>query len=118
MSEGEYSLVSSWTAFSLSHEFFLTTTTGRRLLYLEADATNSERSLSLGAKSNDLTMEDASQAFLLIRRAARHWRLAHADAKPFRMFRVVLGDPRQRERTASRNRTLRERIDKLGQVRV
>lgn len=108
--------VRSWSAFLISSEFFLATTTGRKLLYLEADTTNSEASLAtprighlmldghviptrspppschliacaittlsparlppnlfqaslqLGAKAADLTMEDASQAFLLIRR--------------------------------------------------
>jgi len=110
--------VRSWSAFLISSEFFLATTTGRKLLYLEADTTNSEASLQLGAKAADLTMEDASQAFLLIRRAARLWRLGHKHAKPFRTFRVVLGNPRQLERTASRSRTLRERIDKLNQADV
>ena len=104
VSEGAYSLVRSWSAFDFSSEFLLLTTTGRRMLYLEADTTNSEASLTLSAKASDLTMEDASQAFLLIRRAARHWRRSTAHTKPFRTFRVVLGNPRQVEtwRTTSR----------------
>ena len=118
VSEGAYSLVRSWSAFALSPEFFLLTTTGRRMLYLEADTTNSEASLAFTAKASDLTMEDASQAFLLIRRAARHWRRSTAHTKPFRTFRVVLGNPRQVERTASRSRTLRERLDKMNQADV
>ena len=36
----------------------------------------------------------------------------------FRTCRVVLGDPRQLERTACHTRTLRERIDKLQQADV
>ena len=37
VSEGAYSLVRSWSAFDFSSEFLLLTTTGRRMLYLEAD---------------------------------------------------------------------------------
>ena len=91
VSEGAYSLVRSWSAFDFSSEFLLLTTTGRRMLYLEADTTNSEASLTLSAKASDLTMEDASQAFLLIRRAARHWRRSTAHTKPFRGPHVSLG---------------------------
>ena len=80
---------------------------------VQADLTNSEASLALSAKQADLTMEDASQAFLRIRRAARLWQRSTPQAKPFRNFRVVLGNPRARE--AERTRTLRERIDRLHQ---
>ena len=98
----------------------------------------------------DLTMEDASQAFRLISRAARslheppgatanraatsgiarstsalpgwfRWYVPPPRSKrhhTFRTFRVVLGDPRQLERTASQQRTLRARIKKLGEADV
>ncbi|EOD20415.1 hypothetical protein EMIHUDRAFT_457938 [Emiliania huxleyi CCMP1516] len=85
----------------------------REPVYWQADLTNSEASLALSAKQADLTMEDASQAFLRIRRAARLWQRSTPQAKPFRNFRVVLGNPRARE--AERTRTLRERIDRLHQ---
>ena len=139
VAEGTYSQIASWSRFHISPDFFLRTTTGRKLLYLEADTTNHERSLSLSARSTDLTMADASQAFRLIEAAARrmlsltgqaspspHPHLAKgASARPpakpralLRTLRVVLGDPRQCESSGSRRRDLRTRISKLGEADV
>ncbi|KAL1523608.1 hypothetical protein AB1Y20_018544 [Prymnesium parvum] len=114
--KGGYSFARSWAAFTFTPEFFLATPTGRRMLYIESDLTNSESHLSPALQSTDLTMEDASQAFLLIRRSARLWRKANPHVKKFRTFRVVLGNPRQL--SASRGRTLRERFDTFQEADV
>lgn len=54
-------MLQAWHGFTFVSDFFLKTTTGKRVLYLEADATNEEDSLSLGSRARDLTIEDASQ---------------------------------------------------------
>lgn len=143
VAEGSYSQMSSWSRFRISSDMFLRTTTGRRLLYLEADTTNHERSLSLSARSTDLTMEDASQGFRLIEAAARRMLddgatlstppppasggigggkpSSSSSSRPMmRTMRVVLGDPRQCEsaKTTARRRDLRTRIRKLGEADV
>lgn len=142
VSEGAYGQMTSWSPFRISPDFFLRTTTGRRLLYLEADTTNRERSLSLRARSEDLTMEDASQAFRLVEAAARQMLdvapsgVAHSSStaaagtaasaattppakpRPLRTLRVVLGDPRQTVSSGARRRDLRTRIVKLGEADV
>eukprot|EP00966_Prymnesium_polylepis_P069159 1607131-Prymnesium_polylepis.1 len=118
VSEGAYSQMASWAHFTISPEFFLRTTTGRRLLYLEADTTNWERSLSLSARSTDLSMEDASQAFRLIETAARKMLDERGLPRGLRTLRVVLGDPRQCESSAWRQRDLRSRVHKLREADV
>ena len=51
----------AWSGFNFDPDFFLKTTTFKRILYLEADATNEEDSLSLGQRARDLTIQAASQ---------------------------------------------------------
>ena len=126
VAEGAYSQIESWSRFHISSDMFLRTTTGRQLLYLEADTTNHERSLSLSARSTDLTIDDASQGFRLIAAAARRMLDDGGSSIPgkqrplLRTMRVVLGDPRQCEsaKTTAQRRNLRSRIRKLGEADV
>lgn len=53
----------SWKDFPVSSECLVKTSTGRKVLVLEADATNADDPLALGAKALDLTIDDASQGF-------------------------------------------------------
>ena len=85
---GTYSRRWAWEKLRVSDDWFLRTTTGRKLLYMEADATNSEESLALGRASTDLLPDESSQAFRAI---ADHVARQHPDEN-FRPLRVFLGD--------------------------
>lgn len=104
---GEYGFRHSWEGIGFHDEWLVRTSTGRRLLVVEADATNSEEALALGGGSKDLSLEDATQAARVLERAARR----QLSAGRFRMLRVFLGDSRQEFESGSGVQvSLRDRV--------
>jgi hypothetical protein len=85
---GTYSRQWAWEALDVSDDWFVRTSSGRKLLYMEADATNSEESLALGRTSTDLVPEDSSQAF----RAITDHAMRQHPGRDFAPMRVFLGD--------------------------
>ena len=83
----KYAYHFSWENFSADEAYFLTTKTGKQVLLLEADATNSGDPLSLEHHALDLTIDDASQGFRRIQERFRA--LGDVD---FRTLRVFLGN--------------------------
>jgi len=117
---GSYASWRGWGGVDFHPEWLIKTSTGRRLLILEADSTNSEEGLVSGqafkgsddvsgSVSTDLTLEDATLAF-------RHLELKGLEAyraqgiTGVRSFKVFLGDSLQRGVTgAGREYYLRDR---------
>ena len=114
MPDNEYGVRSHWDGFRIPSAFFLKTKQGKRVLHMEADATNPENQLALGRASRDLSLEDASQAFRQLIRRARA-----TTTVPFSVMRVFLGDLSQLESTgAGRVYSLRKRIAARGEADV
>eukprot|EP00939_MAST-03C_sp_MAST-3C-sp1_P001708 g1708.t1 len=119
VAEGRYSTEDAWRGMTYEWSNFVTTTsTGKRLLYMEADATNEDQSLAIARRSTDLNVEDISQAFRAFD-AAVHRGMSIADVGKvgvhkrehyFRPFRVLLGDLKQVVRSGSGRQTLRNRV--------
>lgn len=78
--------------------------------YMEADATNEDQSLAIARRSVDLNVEDISQAFRSFETAVHRGLRDHEKDRPFRPFRVLLGDLKQQVRSGSGKRTLRSRV--------
>ena len=108
-----------WRNFEMWPEYLLKTNTKQRLLYMEADATNTQDCLSLGRPSADLSLEAASQGFAQIEKMIQK-RNAEASKKIlFRPFRVFLGDTHQLLLTGGGvARTLRQRIEERAEMNV
>ncbi|KAJ3160146.1 hypothetical protein HDU86_000982 [Geranomyces michiganensis] len=105
--ESEYGNPSAWEGLVIDDDALLTTNSGERLLYLEADTTMSEDALRLGTGAHDLSIEDACAAFRMLEDSAK----MRADLPPFRSVRVVLGDVLQKNTTGAGNEyTLRQRV--------
>jgi len=77
---------------------------------MEADATNEDQSLAIARRSTDLNVEDISQAFRSFEAAVHRGLNDHEKDRPFRPFRVLLGDLKQQVRSGSGKRTLRSRV--------
>ncbi|ETN02099.1 hypothetical protein PPTG_16752 [Phytophthora nicotianae INRA-310] len=95
--KGQYGFRHSWTGLHVDGSFLLRTTTGKYILCIEADATLKDRAFELRVmpetplpKDEELSIEDASQAYRLVERQA-----ALALKRPFRSLCVLLGDSRQ-----------------------
>ncbi|KAG2768292.1 hypothetical protein JG687_00000529 [Phytophthora cactorum] len=95
--KGQYGFRHSWTGLHVDGSFLLRTTTGKYILCIEADATLKDRAFELRVmteaplpRDEELTIEDASQAYRLVERQA-----ALALKRPFRSLCVLLGDSRQ-----------------------
>ncbi|GMF13772.1 unnamed protein product [Phytophthora lilii] len=95
--KGQYGFRHSWTGLHVDESFLLRTTTGKYILCIEADATLKDRAFELRVmpkaplpKDEELSVEDASQAYRLVERQA-----ALALQRPFRSLCVLLGDSRQ-----------------------
>ncbi len=78
-------------------QHFIVTSTGRKLLVVEADGTNGEDMLALNNTPGDLSLEDASLASRQIVRRALQGLNAAAPANAhlppaFRLLRVYLGN--------------------------
>ncbi|CEG47590.1 uncharacterized protein PHALS_04741 [Plasmopara halstedii] len=95
---GEYGFRHSWSGLHIDESFLLRTTTGKYILCIEADATLKDRAFELlvispttpASINEELTIEDASQAYRLVERQT-----ALALRRPFRSLCVLLGDSRQ-----------------------
>ncbi|EGZ16715.1 hypothetical protein PHYSODRAFT_498981 [Phytophthora sojae] len=92
-----YGFRHSWTGLRVDESFLLRTTTGKYILCIEADATLQDRAFELRVmpksplpKDEELSVEEASQAYRLVERQA-----ALALRRPFRSLCVLLGDSRQ-----------------------
>ncbi|KAE9338850.1 hypothetical protein PF008_g11854 [Phytophthora fragariae] len=97
VSKGRYGFRHSWTGLHVDESFLLRTTTGKYILCIEADATLKDRAFELRVmpksplpKDEELSVEEASQAYRLVERQA-----ALALQRPFRSLCVLLGDSRQ-----------------------
>ncbi|CAI5720356.1 unnamed protein product [Peronospora destructor] len=93
----QYGFRHSWAGLNVDESFLLRTTTGKYILCIEADATLKDRAFELrvmpkapSPKDEELSVEDASQAYRLVERQA-----ALALKRPFRSLCVLLGDSRQ-----------------------
>ncbi|KDO25020.1 hypothetical protein SPRG_09750, partial [Saprolegnia parasitica CBS 223.65] len=90
---GKYGFRHSWTGLRIDRRYMLKTTTGKLILTMEADVTRAEEAFHLMPSTiPDLSIEEASQGFRLIERAA-----AARIERPFRSLRVILGDSLQVE---------------------
>jgi len=99
-----------------------TTTNGpknqRKILFLEADATNPHDPLALGNAALDLNLDDASQGF---RRLQERFSRAHPGepSKPFRTLRVYLGNSMEVSPTGGgHSYTLRHRVRYAKEIDV
>lgn len=115
VSEGRYFADDAWRNLSNRwSDFLTTTTTGKTLLYMEADGTNEDQSLAIAKRSTDLNVEDISQGFrsfeTAVRRGLRGHSVESKRASSFRPFRVLLADLKQQVRSGSGKRTLRSRV--------
>ncbi|KAG6580077.1 uncharacterized protein IUM83_16016 [Phytophthora cinnamomi] len=95
--KGRYGFRHSWTDLRVDESFLLRTTTGKYILCIEADATLKDRAFELRVmpksplpKDEELSVEEASQAYRLVERQA-----ALALQRPFRSLCVLLGDSRE-----------------------
>ncbi|OQR90112.1 hypothetical protein ACHHYP_05806 [Achlya hypogyna] len=100
---GEYGFRHSWAGLRIDRRYMLRTATGKLLLTMEADLTRADEAFHLMPSATpDLSIEEASQGFRLIERAA-----AARIERPFRSLRVILGDSAQVENQVP----LRSRLD-------
>ncbi|GLE04902.1 hypothetical protein PINS_up013883 [Pythium insidiosum] len=70
VASGHYGYRHSWARLEIDESFMLRTTTGKYILCIEADATNLDRAHELQKPNNDVTLEEAAQAYRMIERAA------------------------------------------------
>lgn len=111
---GCYGYRHSWSQLEIDASYMLRTTTGKNILCIEADATNLDRAHELQKPTNDVTIEDAAQAYRLIERAA-----SRRIQRPFRSLCVFLGDSLQLCDTGGKSFvTLRDRIRLKKEVDV
>jgi len=88
---------------------------GGPMFYMEADITNNDSSFRIGVESDDLTIEDASQAFGMLNQRAKDC-IIHEHFKP---FRVVLGDIHQSiYRGSGKPFNLRQRVSERNEADV
>jgi hypothetical protein len=110
VNHGYYGYGFSWDDFPVDEDCFIHSTTGRNILCLEADATNSDDPLSLGDQSLDLNIDDASQGF---RRIQDLYKKAREESfiPPFRTLRVFLGNSLEESKSGGGySYTLRHRV--------
>lgn len=111
---GHYGYRHSWNQLEIDASYMLRSTTGKYILCIEADATNLDRAHELQKPNNDITLEDASQAYRMIERAA-----SRELQRPFRSLCVFLGDSLQLCDTGGKSFvTLRDRIRLKKEVDV
>ncbi|KAJ3050538.1 hypothetical protein HK097_008522 [Rhizophlyctis rosea] len=113
--EGQYGSPQAWAGLYVDEPALLKTQNGKRLLYIEADGTNSEDALRFGTESADLTIEDASAAFRMIEDRANH----NPSLPPYEVVKVFLGDMLQKKQTGGGTEyTLRQRIKLRREVDI
>eukprot|EP00468_Gymnochlora_sp_CCMP2014_P014295 CAMPEP_0167767110 /NCGR_PEP_ID=MMETSP0110_2-20121227/15822_1 /TAXON_ID=629695 /ORGANISM="Gymnochlora sp., Strain CCMP2014" /LENGTH=337 /DNA_ID=CAMNT_0007655421 /DNA_START=6 /DNA_END=1016 /DNA_ORIENTATION=- len=90
-----FSAIKDWENLFENYEdgiWYLQTRAKKKILYMEADATNVEDALSLGKPSNDLSVRQASQSFRILEMFA-HTKLS---VPPDEVVRVFLADVNQK----------------------
>ena len=108
----------SWDNFPVDEDCFIHSSTGRNILCLEADATNSDDPLSLGDQALDLTIDDASQGFRRIQDLYKHGR-EQGVVPPFRTLKVYLGNSLEENKSGGGySYTLRHRVRYAKEVDV
>lgn len=108
---GRYGSADTWKQFKVNPSFFLRSTTGKRILCLEADSTQSEDPLGISRQVPDLALEDAIQAFRRIE--------GIANSYPSRIIRIYLGNSQQTRQVGCGNEyTLRGRFEYLKEFDV
>jgi hypothetical protein len=123
--ENKYGSAYSWDQFPVDQSIFAEPwikdseeiKDQRKLLILEADATNPHDPLALGNAALDLNLDDASQGF---RRLQERFSRAHpGEPKPFRTLRVYLGNSLEVSRTGGgHSYTLRHRVRYAKEIDV
>lgn len=123
--ENKYGSAYSWDQFPVDQSIFAEPwkkdseeiKDRRKLLILEADATNPHDPLALGNAALDLNLDDASQGF---RRLQERFSRAHpGEPKPFRTLRVYLGNSLEVSRTGGgHSYTLRHRVRYAKEIDV
>lgn len=107
----------SWNGFNVDHKWLIRTEQGKRILVVEADSSVGEQSLSLRHDlDEDLTIQDASQAFFMIEQRLRKDPAVTPEDK---VIRVLLADPQMSIETGGGNRyTVADRVRELREVDV
>ena len=115
---GYYGYGFTWDNFPVDEDCFIHSSTGRNILCLEADATNSDDPLSLGDQALDLTIDDASQGFRRIQDLYTQGR-ERGDVPPFRTLKVFLGNSLEENKSGGGySYTLRHRVRYAKEVDV
>jgi hypothetical protein len=115
---GYYGYGFSWDNFPVDEDCFIHSSTGRNILCLEADATNSDDPLSLGDEALDLTIDDASQGFRRIQDLYKDGR-EKGIVPPFRTLKVYLGNSLEESKSGGGySYTLRHRVRYAKEVDV
>eukprot|EP01134_Creolimax_fragrantissima_P003743 CFRG3743T1 len=105
---GQYGTTEAWSGFLLEQCGLLRTSTGKSILYMEADCTPTQQLLFIqDGNDSDLTIEDACQGFRMLESRAKFKNLQH-----FRVIRVLLGDLSRLQMSGGGHRfTLRDRLE-------
>ena len=105
----------AYRKFPVNNESFVTSSTGRKILYFETDATNSDDPLALDDSLSDLTLEHASQGQRIIEAKYKQ----SNDVSMHRVFRVFLGNSSVYSLTGSGKKvSVRQRIEKTQEMNV
>jgi hypothetical protein len=113
----DYGEMEAWRGLAtvLRADSLIRTSTGRRLLVIEADTTNPGEALAPSSRSSDLSFDDAALAFGRIIAVAR----AQPGEAQVRTMRVLLGDSQRRLSTGGGTTiTVRQRFDFAGEADV
>ena len=111
----DYGYRHAYRKFPVNNESFVTSSTGRKILYFEADATNSDDPLALDDSLSDLTLEHASQGQRIIEAKYKQ----SNDVSMHRVFRVFLGNTSVYSLTGSGKKvSVRQRIEKTQEMNV
>ena len=101
--------------FPVNNESFITASTGRKILYFESDATNSDDPMALDDSYTDLTLDHASQGQRVIEAKYKQ----SQEVSMHRVFRVFLGNTSIFNKTGSGKKiTVRQRIEKTHEMDV
>ena len=108
-------LINKTENLPVNNESFITASTGRKILYFESDATNSDDPMALDDSYTDLTLDHASQGQRVIEAKYKQ----SQEVSMHRVFRVFLGNTSIFNKTGSGKKiTVRQRIEKTHEMDV